>query len=50
MGLGFGKRACGDFVICDEIDLCDVDFYQRALALLDSGAAEDAVRPPLATP
>ena len=33
-------RARGAFVICDEIDLCDVDFYQRALALLDSGAAE----------
>lgn len=33
-------RARGTFVICDEIDLCDVDFYQRALALLDSGAAE----------
>lgn len=33
-------RARGTFVICDEIDLCDVDFYQRALVLLDSGAAE----------
>ena len=25
-------------VICDEIDLCDVDFYKRALAEIDSGA------------
>lgn len=26
--------ARGELVICDEIDLCDVDFYRRALALL----------------
>ena len=26
--------ARGEFVICDEIDLCDTDFYRRALALL----------------
>ena len=26
--------ARGDLVICDEIDLCDTDFYKRALALL----------------
>lgn len=25
------EAAKGDFVICDEIDLCDVDFYERAL-------------------
>jgi glycosyltransferase involved in cell wall biosynthesis len=31
-------EARGDRVICDEIDLCDVDFYQRALPLLDDGA------------
>jgi glycosyltransferase involved in cell wall biosynthesis len=30
--------ARGDEVICDEIDLCDVDFYQRALPLLRDGA------------
>lgn len=29
-------EARGDIVICDEIDLCDTDFYQRALALLDA--------------
>jgi glycosyltransferase involved in cell wall biosynthesis len=30
--------ARGDQVICDEIDLCDVSFYQRALPLLAAGA------------
>lgn len=33
-------RARGTYVLCDEIDLCDVDFYTRALPLLESGAAE----------
>jgi glycosyltransferase involved in cell wall biosynthesis len=33
-------RARGTFVICDEIDLCDTDFYERALALLEHGHAE----------
>jgi glycosyltransferase involved in cell wall biosynthesis len=27
--------ATGTFVICDEIDLCDTEFYARALALLE---------------
>ena len=27
-------------MVCDEIDLCDVDFYERALARLESGEAE----------
>lgn len=36
-------RARGEFVICDEIDLCDVDFYQRALGLLSAGEAEMVV-------
>src|SRR2546429_4390684 len=27
----------GEFVICDEIDLCDVDFHHRAIGLLESG-------------
>jgi glycosyltransferase involved in cell wall biosynthesis len=27
-------EARGDLVICDEIDLCDTDFYRRSLALL----------------
>lgn len=34
------KRARGQYVLCDEIDLCDVDFYERALPLLISGDAE----------
>jgi glycosyltransferase involved in cell wall biosynthesis len=29
--------ARGEFVLCDEIDLCDTDFHQRAIALLESG-------------
>ena len=33
-------RAKGRFVMCDEIDICDVDFYERALALLDPGRAD----------
>lgn len=33
-------RARGRFVICDEIDLCDVRFYESALRLLRSGEAE----------
>jgi glycosyltransferase involved in cell wall biosynthesis len=28
------EQACGTFVICEEIDLCDVDFHRRALELL----------------
>ena len=31
-------EARGAEVICDEIDLCDVDFYQRALPMLADGA------------
>jgi glycosyltransferase involved in cell wall biosynthesis len=31
-------QARGDVVICDEIDLCDVEFYQRALGILEQGA------------
>jgi glycosyltransferase involved in cell wall biosynthesis len=33
-------EARGRFVICDEIDLCDVDFYRRALELLDADRAD----------
>ncbi|HEU5057731.1 MAG TPA: glycosyltransferase family 2 protein, partial [Kofleriaceae bacterium] len=36
-------RARGTFVICDEIDLCDVDFYRRAMALLEHGHAQMVV-------
>jgi glycosyltransferase involved in cell wall biosynthesis len=31
-------EARGDLVICDEIDLCDTNFYLRALPLLEGGA------------
>jgi glycosyltransferase involved in cell wall biosynthesis len=30
----------GDLVICDEIDLCDVDFHRRAIEILETGAAD----------
>ncbi len=33
-------RAKGRFVICEEIDLCDLDFHARALGVLRSGDAE----------
>lgn len=33
-------EANGEFVICDEIDLCDTDFYRRAMALLETNEAE----------
>lgn len=36
-------RARGEFVICDEIDLCDVDFYRRALEVLRGGGADMVV-------
>ncbi|RYZ65966.1 MAG: glycosyltransferase [Proteobacteria bacterium] len=32
--------ARGEIVICDEIDLCDADFHTRALAILETGAAD----------
>jgi glycosyltransferase involved in cell wall biosynthesis len=37
------RRARGKFVICDEIDLCDTEFYQRALAILEHDAADMVV-------
>jgi len=30
----------GEIVLCDEIDLCDVDFYRRAIEILDAGRAQ----------
>jgi glycosyltransferase involved in cell wall biosynthesis len=33
-------RARGRFVVCEEIDLCDVDFHLRALALLREDEAD----------
>jgi glycosyltransferase involved in cell wall biosynthesis len=32
--------ARGEYVFCDEIDLCDTDFYTRALEILTAGRAE----------
>lgn len=29
-----------EIVLCDEIDLCDTDFHQRAVATLESGSAD----------
>jgi glycosyltransferase involved in cell wall biosynthesis len=34
------EMARGDIVICEEIDLCDVDFHQRAVERLAAGAAD----------
>ena len=36
-------EARGEFVLCDEIDLCDTDFHVRALAELESGRADFVV-------
>lgn len=36
-------EARGQYVVADEIDLCDVRFYDRALAVLDAGGAEMVV-------
>ena len=36
-------NARGDIVICDEIDLCDTDFYERALALVRGGEVDFVV-------
>lgn len=35
--------ARGTIVVCDEIDLCDVDFMSRAIDLLEKGAADFVV-------
>jgi len=34
------EGARGEFVLCEEIDLCDLDFHRRALGLLRTGEAE----------
>ncbi len=34
------QEARGEIVICDEIDLCDTDFYKRALAILEEDKAD----------
>jgi len=40
--------ARGRFVICDEIDLCDTDFYRSSLGLLRSGQAQMVIGSKLA--
>lgn len=37
------QSARGTFVLCDEIDLCDVDFYKRALRRLDHDTCDMVV-------
>lgn len=37
------EAARGKYVLCEEIDLCDLDFHRRALAILDSGRADMVV-------
>jgi len=37
------ERARGTFVVCDEIDICDVDFHRRALDILEAGSADMVV-------
>ncbi len=37
------ERARGTFVICDEVDICDVNFYWRSLELLEKGDADMVV-------
>jgi glycosyltransferase involved in cell wall biosynthesis len=33
-------EARGTYIVCDEIDLCDVDFYRRALEILEQDRAD----------
>jgi glycosyltransferase involved in cell wall biosynthesis len=37
------KMAQGTYVLCDEIDICDVDFQQRAMDILQPGGADMVV-------
>lgn len=37
---GILEMARGKIVICDEIDLCDADFHQRAVEILSSGQTD----------
>ncbi len=36
-------EARGTYVLCEEIDLCDIDFHRRALAILDADEADMVV-------
>lgn len=37
------ERARGELIICDEIDLCDTDFYRRAIGILETHGADFVV-------
>ncbi len=37
------EAARGTFVLCEEIDLCDLDFHRRALEILDADRADFVV-------
>lgn len=37
------KAARGTFILCEEIDLCDLDFHRRALEILDADTADFVV-------
>lgn len=37
------QKARGELVVCDEIDLCDLTFYDSALPLLEAGQADMVV-------
>jgi glycosyltransferase involved in cell wall biosynthesis len=37
------EAARGTFVLCEEIDLCDLDFHRRALEILDADRADMVV-------
>jgi len=41
--------ARGSLVLCDEIDLCDTEFHQRAIGILETGAADLVIGSKLAT-
>jgi glycosyltransferase involved in cell wall biosynthesis len=41
--------ARGELVLCDEIDLCDVDFHRRAVAQLDAGGVDMVIGSKLIT-
>lgn len=43
------QSARGELVVCEEIDLCDVDFHLRALALLRDGSADFVIGSKLAS-
>jgi glycosyltransferase involved in cell wall biosynthesis len=40
--------ARGDLVICDEIDLCDANFHQKAIEILETGEADMVIGSKLA--